>query len=364
MALFHRRQLLAGFTAGIAGTTIAHAANAQTRQQPAAPARLQRDDEAIDAIFGEPQNRVNPAQPSSQPMTGILTQPTVPYDRAMSSLLIRFSHLGIEQFERGEQDPRYNGSIQGLPSYSSELDRYKQVATFRVQLDATTTLLPNLGELGNRIARRIIRPRLVFIGFALTSATHNILIFRGTSNPKEWIANFQARQIDYVVDGAVRGKVHTGFLRLYEQLSKQVQQVGSQFQANLPCYVAGHSLGGALATLATADLAQNNRSLSPQLQLYSYAAPRVGDVSFARFFAAIAPNSFRVFNLSDMVPMVPPTDLGAQPYIHVGQEWSFLNYAAGDVSATHTTTVYQAAINQRAETNPLPTFPASCGLVR
>jgi len=359
MAKLNRRVLLSGLSAGIAGTAIAQAAGAQTAQRLPIPTKTQPDSAAIDTIFGGQENNATTPGSGSQP-TGVLTQPTVPYDRAMSSILIRCSHLGVEQFQRGEQDPRYDGAIRVLPSYQADLDRYKQVATFRAQLDATTTLLPNLGDLGNRIVRKIIRPSIVLIGFALTSETHNIIVFRGTANPKEWIANFQARQSDYVSAGVVRGQVHTGFLRLYSQLSQTVQQVASQFDPKVPCYVTGHSLGGALATLATADLAQNNRPLSSQLQLYSYAAPRIGDLSFAKFLGAIAPNNFRVFNLSDLVPMVPPTDLGSQPYIHVGQEWVFLNYAGGDVSATHTTTVYQAAILQGIEANPMPQFPMVC----
>lgn len=360
MAKLNRRQLLiSGLSAGLTGAALGQAAQAQTPRIPA-PVKPRPDDEAIDAIFGQPGAPVEAGQPGRQLPTGIVTQPTIPYDRAMSRLLIRCSHLGIEQFERGERESQYTGAIRNLPSYSSNLDRYQQVGTFRAKLDATTTLLPNLGELGNRIIRQIIRPRVVFIGFALTSDTHNIIVFRGTTNPKEWIANFQARQSDFGGAGAVQGQVHTGFLRLYEQLAPQVRAIASRFSTAVPCYVAGHSLGGALATLATADLAENNRTLRPQLQLYSYAAPRVGDLAFAQSLAAIAPNAFRVFNLSDLVPMVPPTDLGAQPYVHVGQEWGFLNYAGGDVSATHTTLLYQAAITQQAEVNPLPQFPTSC----
>jgi predicted lipase len=361
MAKLNRRQLLiSGFSAGITGAALAQTAEAQTTQKVPLPTKQPADSGAIEAIFGGPNNAPASPRPNATIPAGIETQPTIPYNREISSLLIRCSHLGIEQFEQGERDPQYNGSIRVLPSYRSDLDRYKQVSTFRVELDATTTLLPNLGDLGNRIVRRIVRPRQVFIGFALTSEVQNIIVFRGTANPKEWIANFQARQTDYVTAAGVKGQVHTGFLRLYNQISSQLRTVANQFASTVPCYVTGHSLGGAMATLATADLVQNNRSLAPQLQLYSYAAPRVGDLAFAQFFAAIAPNNFRVFNLSDLVPMVPPTNLGTQPYVHVGQEWGFLNYAGGDVSDTHTTTLYQAAINQRVEMNPLPTFPTSC----
>jgi hypothetical protein len=351
-----RRLLLSGFTAaGMTGSAaIAQSVQAQTQRNPnpvAAPA----NSDTVDAIFGAAAELPAPSSPTQS----ATSQPTIPYDREISKLLIRCSHLGIEQFERGQRDPRYNGSIRLLDSYSSRFDRYAQMATFTATLDATTTLLPNLGNLGNRLIGRIVTPRQVFFGFVLTSDTHNIIVFRGTSNPKEWIANFQANQSNYVQGGVNRGRVHTGFLRLYTQLSPQVQRAAKQFKPALPCFVTGHSLGGALATLATTDLTHNNRALQ-NIQLYSYAAPRIGDGAFANYINTIAPNTFRIINLSDIVPMVPPTTLRAQEFTHAGQEWVFLDYAGGDVSATHTTTRYQMAIDQQVETNQILSFPTAC----
>uniref|UniRef100_A0A832M516 DUF2974 domain-containing protein n=1 Tax=Oscillatoriales cyanobacterium SpSt-402 TaxID=2282168 RepID=A0A832M516_9CYAN len=361
MAKFNRRRLLlSGLTVGVAGTAIAQSVQAQTAQPSLDSANNQLTSDTIDAIFGTDgdspgTNQIHTNQPSVS-----LTPATIAYDRAMSKVLILCSYLGLEQFERGVSDARYNGAIRELKSFSSELAKYTQVATFTVTLDATTTLLPNLRPLGNRIIQRVVNPRRVFIGFALASESNNIIVFRGTSNPKEWIANFQARQSNYIQSGIARGKVHTGFLRLYDQLADQVRRVANQLNPALPCFITGHSLGGALATLAAADLAQNNRTLKRQVQLYSYGAPRVGDLSFAKFFSAIAPNSYRVLNLADIVPMVPPSNLRGEEYSHIGQEWVFLDYAGGDVAASHATTLYQLAINNQIETNQLPSFPTAC----
>lgn len=360
MAKLNRRHLLlSGLSMGVTGAAIAQAGQAQTTPRRSTSDKPQPVNESIEAIFGGDRNDTT-SQPQTKPPTSIAGRSTVACDRAISSLLIRCSHLGMEQFERGQRDLRYNGSIKVLSSYSPEFDRYSQIATFQVSLDATTTLLTNLSALPTRIVRRIINPTQAFMGFVLTSATHNMIVFRGTSNPKEWVANFQARQSNYGRTGAGQGRVHTGFLRLYEQLTQQVRRAANQFNPALPCYVAGHSLGGALATLAIADLAQTNRALKPQLQLYSYGAPRVGDAAFATFLSAIAPNNYRIINLADMVPMVPPSNLRDQQYNHVGQEWIFLDYAGGDVAASHTTTLYQQAIDRRIETNQMPTFPTAC----
>lgn len=353
-----RRLLLSGLTAGVTGGAIAQAVQAQPSQRLPNPPRLPIPGNDIEAIFGGG----NPSTPAGQPNQPdpSLTPPTIPYDRGMSKLLIRCSHLGLRQFEQGQQDSRYNGAIQGLEGYTPDLDRYTQVATFTASLDATTTLLPNLGDVGNRILRRLVTPRRVFIGFALTSEANNIIVFRGTSNPLEWIANFQARQSNYGQSGGVRGRVHTGFLRLYDQLAVQVRTVTDRFNPKVPCFITGHSLGGALATLATADLVQRNRALQDRLQLYSYAAPRVGDLEFVRSLSTIAPNSFRVINFADIVPMVPPSRFRDEQYFHVGQKWGFLDYGLGDVVASHTTTLYQLAIDKQVESSEIPAFPSMC----
>lgn len=350
--LNRRRLLLSGLSAGLAVPAIAQTVQAQT-PTPNRPTLSLPQIEGLETIFGSDGTR--------SPQSVVRFSPTVPYNRAMSLRLIGCSQLGIAQFERGEKEPNFDGNIRNLANYPAELNRYTQVASFTAVLDATTTLFTNLGELGERIARRILRPRQVFLGFALTSPTDNIIVFRGTMNPKEWIANFQARQSDYPRSRQIQGRVHTGFLRLYQQLAGQVRQVADQLNPNLPCYVAGHSLGGALATLAVADLVTNYANLANQLYLYTYASPRVGNEAFATSMRDAVPNSYRVLNFSDVVPMVPPMELSRDRYTHIGQDWMFLNYAGGgDVSDSHAVPIYAEAIARQLETNQMPNFPVAC----
>ena len=350
--LNRRRLLLSGLSAGLAVPAIAQAVHAQTPAQNSPTISLPQF-EGLDAIFGTSDTQ------SPQPV--VRFSPVIPYNRAMSQRLIICSQLGIAQFEQGEKDPTFKGNILALKGYPADLDRYTQVASFTAVLDATTTLFTNLGELGERIARRILRPRQVFLGFALTSPTENIIVFRGTMNPKEWIANIQARQVDYPRSRQIQGRVHTGFFRLYQQLAGQVRQVAEQLNPKLPCYVAGHSLGGALATLAAADLATNYADLTRQLSLYTYASPRVGNEAFATSMRDAVPNSYRVINFADVVPMVPPMTLSKERYTHIGQEWMFLDYAGeGDVSESHAVPAYAGAILRQLETNQVPNFPVSC----
>ncbi|KAJ8609468.1 hypothetical protein CTAYLR_005454 [Chrysophaeum taylorii] len=76
--------------------------------------------------------------------------------------------------------------------------------------------------------------------------------------------------------------------------------------------VTGHSLGGALATLAAADLAAHTiprvaaaRPRPPRLTMVSFGSPRVGNRVWARVYDALVPDSWRVVSDGDVVTGVP-----------------------------------------------------------
>jgi hypothetical protein len=75
-----------------------------------------------------------------------------------------------------------------------------------------------------------------------------------------------------------------------------------------PVWLAGHSLGGGLAALTAALLASRCPDLAPRLAaVFTYAAPRFGDATFAASFdATFAGRAFRYVNASDMVCKLPP----------------------------------------------------------
>ena len=73
------------------------------------------------------------------------------------------------------------------------------------------------------------------------------------------------------------------------------------------CMVAtGHSLGGALATLAAYDIRKqllDNRQSNTQVVCYTFAAPRTGNHAFARDYTAAVPDTWSVIN--DQVRLLP-----------------------------------------------------------
>ncbi|KAI9498363.1 Alpha/Beta hydrolase protein [Zychaea mexicana] len=73
-------------------------------------------------------------------------------------------------------------------------------------------------------------------------------------------------------------------------------------------YIAGHSLGGALATVFLAKMLQSESPLLNQFcGLYTYGQPKVGDAEFTRaFYPEIATKVFHHAYNNDIVTRVPP----------------------------------------------------------
>jgi hypothetical protein len=91
----------------------------------------------------------------------------------------------------------------------------------------------------------------------------------------------------------------------------------SAAQAANPTYrlvVTGHSLGGAVATLATAYL----RAAGFPADLYTYGSPRVGNLALAEFVTNQAGAEYRVTHTDDPVPRLPPISFN---YRHVSPEY-------------------------------------------
>lgn len=117
-----------------------------------------------------------------------------------------------------------------------------------------------------------------------------VLVFRGTDELKDWAINMNV-PLKKIGRGA---KVHGGFKRALYQIWKEILLELEQLRS--PVYYTGHSLGGALATIAAFK--------RPPHQLYTFGAPRVGNQAFLDNFGSI--KFYRVVNHMDIVPAMPP----------------------------------------------------------
>jgi len=121
-----------------------------------------------------------------------------------------------------------------------------------------------------------------------------ILAFRGTQTTE-----FQDIKTDADVglQPAPRGgRVHPGFLKAFISVEAEIQAALDQF-GELPLYVTGHSLGGALAIVATRYLRYAQWAAT-----YTFGGPRVADDAFFEDFRTPV---YRVVNGADVVARLP-----------------------------------------------------------
>lgn len=140
------------------------------------------------------------------------------------------------------------------------------------------------------------------IGFVARRKTKAYIIFRGTQTSTEWINNLNAKLMPLFLND--HGNVHDGFLTLYLNVREQILDAAEALPGKRPIFIAGHSLGAALAALAACDL---ESTLALKIaSLYTFGSPRIGDNNFvAAFNRSFARKSFRIANSSDMVTEVP-----------------------------------------------------------
>jgi triacylglycerol lipase len=164
------------------------------------------------------------------------------------------------------------------------------------------------------------------------------IVFRGTLTTDEWYHNSRFQQVDFLEDKEL-GQVSEGFNTVYTRsvdenyiknaIHRKLEKIftpdeithfiGTKSLENTvietlkkcpnksQIFVTGHSLGGALATLAAVHIVKcfiTSNSAFKKPILYTYASPRVGDPVFASHFKDL--ECYRIANSEDLVVSVPP----------------------------------------------------------
>jgi triacylglycerol lipase len=148
--------------------------------------------------------------------------------------------------------------------------------------------------------------------FMLASHDLIVLTFRGTQLRcrYDWLTDLKLQLIS-----GCSGNVHRGFSEaldcIWSHVVEELRHTRTQNQALL---LTGHSMGAALATLATARLHEIDQVVNG---LYTFGSPRVGNRNFAECFnTTFYDRTFRVVNDNDLVTRVPPRSFG---FHHVGK---------------------------------------------
>ena len=107
-----------------------------------------------------------------------------------------------------------------------------------------------------------------------------------------------------------KGWVHSGFERAFNKVWDDVKKYIDGLLENRKLWITGHSLGGALATLAASQY--------PETQgVYTFGSPRIGNKKFVK---SIQAPLYRIVRNRDIVTRVPTPPL----YRHVGDLY-FIN---------------------------------------
>lgn len=133
-------------------------------------------------------------------------------------------------------------------------------------------------------------------GFVMGNSDVLLVVFRGTDEPVDWLTN-----LNVLFKRSPLGWTHRGFMKAVELFWPDLPQWISKFRdRSQPVWVAGHSLGGALAVLAAAKLAGED-GLEVD-GVYTFGQPPVGTVGFCRKFKErFANRFFRFVNHTDAV---------------------------------------------------------------
>jgi hypothetical protein len=141
--------------------------------------------------------------------------------------------------------------------------------------------------------------------------------FAGSDSQTDWVrTNFDIEAQQYSLECKTsKGKsvVHKGFLKAWKSIEEpvweKVANVMLRHAGSGRVVVCGHSLGGAMATLASLDIfCKAEETYRKTLSVITFGSPRVGNASFRDLFQTVIPRSVRVVNVYDPVPKTPIID--------------------------------------------------------
>ena len=140
------------------------------------------------------------------------------------------------------------------------------------------------------------------------------MAFRGTDELMDWRDNLTTTKADFFDLSDV---FHKGFYQHFEKIWQRLEDIHKDRREEnpLPLFFTGHSLGGALATIATAHWVLNgDRQFT---STYTFGQPRAVTPKLARTLAPMCGSRFfRFHNNNDFVTRIPPRAMG---FSHMGQ---------------------------------------------
>jgi len=114
-----------------------------------------------------------------------------------------------------------------------------------------------------------------------------------------------------------KGRLHKGFVEAYCSVSERILETvkALYLEKKRPIFLTGHSLGGCLATLCSADLMMSLGLGPREVYVSTFGSPRVANRAFRDVYNDLVPIHWRILVGPDMIPKLPKVG-----YKHVGKK--------------------------------------------
>lgn len=177
-------------------------------------------------------------------------------------------------------------------------------------------------------------------GYVAVDETNKLVVtsFRGSSTIENWLTNLA---FDFVNTDLCSGcTAHHGFWQSWvdsrDGVLAAIKNVSDTY-SGYQLVATGHSLGGAIATLAAAELRKDGYDVA----LYTFGAPRIAGSKLSDFITNQAGGNFRITHWNDPVPRLPPI---AMRYVHISPEY-YINKPNGQTVNPSDFRIYNGNIN-------------------
>ena len=153
--------------------------------------------------------------------------------------------------------------------------------------------------------------RVYFYNFGILKSSKYkkyVFTFPGTTTFYQLLSEIiLSQQIEF--DGDPDIKVHELFYMIFKNIKNDIfiEEILKDIKTNKDYQIifTGHSLGGAIATLASYYYSKNKLAENEPV-LITFGQPRVGNENFARDYMKLISNVYRIERFEDIVSILPP----------------------------------------------------------
>ncbi|KAF8369086.1 hypothetical protein PRIPAC_86915 [Pristionchus pacificus] len=161
---------------------------------------------------------------------------------------------------------------------------------------------------------------------------HIVVAFQGTSSRTQLITELvesitsPKHQVPGI--GSVQRYFYVALESIVKPLALKLNKLRELYPSKSVLFT-GHSLGGALASLAAVQYANSSAIETSKLYLITFGQPRVGNYEYAQSVDRLVPNTWRIVHKFDLVAHVPycvglrtcQDFLNHSPYHHGTEVW-------------------------------------------